>query len=179
MEIDLTCDCHTIRDGPLCASDVFLQHLPRFDDSYSPPYEAGVYSEPAPDEDPASSPLRPITPFGVFVDRAVAAAHFSGGPKVGLPIPAPFEPDFVQYGAPPPLTLQYAAAQQQPGVPLVPDVVPMPSATFSYKKVADPLAEWVATFVWNVCTTGMCLDTHHVHSYNFNILLFTSHHTQE
>jgi hypothetical protein len=36
----------------------------------------------------------------------------------------------------------------------------MPSATISYKKVADPLAEWVATFVWNVCTTGTCLDTY-------------------
>jgi hypothetical protein len=158
MEIDSTCDRHAIGDGPLCASDVFLQHPPRFDDSYFPPSEEYVYSEPAPDEDPASSPVGPITPFGVFVDRAVAAAHF---PKVGLPISAPFEPGPVQYGVPPPPpTLQYAAAQQQPDVPSIPDVVPMPSATTSYKKVADPLAEWVATFIWNVCTTGMCLDTH-------------------
>jgi hypothetical protein len=35
----------------------------------------------------------------------------------------------------------------------------MPSATHSYKKVADPLAEWVAAYVWKVCTTGMSLNT--------------------
>jgi hypothetical protein len=167
MEIDSTGDHHYIGgDGPL-RSDVFLQHPPRFDDSYSPSGE-GASSAPIADEDPASSPLGPITPFGVFVDRAVA-----------LPIPCPFEPDSVQYGVPPPpSTLQYESTQQQPDVSSAPDVVPMPSATLSYKKVADPLAEWVATFVWNVCTTGMCLDTYsaYVHlSFDFGTLPLTSH----
>jgi hypothetical protein len=169
MEIDSTYDRHqllsTVGGGPLRASDVFLRRPPHLDDSYSPPTEY-VSSEPAPDEDPVSSPLGPITPFGVFVDRAVAATHFHGpGPKVALPIAAPFEHhDSVQYGVPPPVsTLQYDGTRQQPDIPSVPDVMPMPSATPSYKKVADPLAEWVAAFVWKVCTTGMCLHTQYTY----------------
>jgi hypothetical protein len=35
----------------------------------------------------------------------------------------------------------------------------MQSATRSCKKVADPLAEWVATYIWKVCMTGMSLHT--------------------
>jgi len=175
MEIDPTCDhrlLSTIGGGPLRASDVFLQHPPpHFHDSYSPPSEEGASSEPAPDEDPASSPLGPITPFGVFVDRAVPAPPFSGGPNVALPIAAPFEHDSVQYGVlPPHPTLQYEIADHQQDVPSVPDLMPMPSATLSYKKVADPLAEWVATFVWKVCTTGMCLHTQYTYVHTTPII---------
>jgi hypothetical protein len=53
--------------------------------------------------------------------------------------------------------------------------VPMPSATLSYKKVADPLAEWVATFVWNVCTTGMCLDTYSAYVHATPIPFYLAH----
>ncbi|KAN0126593.1 hypothetical protein V8E52_000233 [Russula decolorans] len=145
MEIDPTCDHRVV------ASDVFL---PQFGDSYCPP-EEGASSEPAPDEDPASSPLGPITPFGVFVDRAVAASQFSS--KVDLAITPPFDPNPIQYAPPPVATLPYESINQQPEVFPAPDVVPMPPATLSYKKVADPLAEWIATFIWKVCTSGMCL----------------------
>ena len=175
MEIDSTYDRHqllsTVGGGPLRASDVFLRR-PHLDDSYSPHSEEGVSSEPAPDEDPVSSPLGPITPFGVFVDRAVAAAHLSG-PKV-IPIAAPFE--HVQYGVPPPVTtFQYGGTHQRPDIPSVPDVVSMPSASPSYKKVADPLAEWVATFVWKVCTTGMCLHTQYTYVHPTSIPLYPPH----
>jgi hypothetical protein len=147
MEIDASCDHRVV------ASDVFL---PQFCDSYSPPSEEGASSEPVPDEDPVSSPLGPITPFGVFVDRAVTTSHFSS--KIALPTTPPFDHNSIQYAPPPPpATFQYEPADRQSEVFPAPDVVPMPSATLSYKKVADPLAEWVATFVWKVCTTGMCL----------------------
>jgi hypothetical protein len=100
----------------------------------------------------------------------VAAAHFSGGPNVALPIAVPFEHDSVQYGVlPPHPTLQYEIADHQQDVPSVPDLMPMPSATLSYKKVADPLAEWVATFVWKVCTTGMCLHAQYTYVHEFLI----------
>jgi len=160
MEIDPTCDHRVI------ASDVFL---PQFGDSYSPS-EQGASSEPAPDEDPASSPLGPITPFGVFVDRAVAASQFSStqfSSKIEIAITPPFDRNSIQYASPPPATLQYDPANQQPEVFPAPDVVPMPSATLSNKKVADTLAEWIATFVWKVCTTGMCLHAQYtyVHTY--------------
>ena len=154
MEIDMTC-------GRAVTSDVFL---PRFGDSYSPP-EQGASSEPVPDEDPASSPLGPITPFGVFVDRAVANPQFSS------------KRDSIQYAPPPPATLPYESVNEQSEVFPAPDVVPMPPATLSYKKVADPLAEWIATFVWKVCTTGMCLHAQYTYvhtpalpSYNPHII---------
>ena len=66
MEIDPTYE-HQI------ASGVFLH---QFGDSYFPPEES-AYLKPAFNEDPTSSPLGPITPFGGFVDRAVAASRFS------------------------------------------------------------------------------------------------------
>jgi hypothetical protein len=146
MEIDPSCD-HRV------ASDVYL---PQFGDSYSPS-EVGVR---VPDEDPASSPLGPITPFGVFVDRAVATSHFSS--KVALPITPLFDHQSIQYAPPPPATTQFDAANQQLEVFATPDVLPMPS-TLSFKKVTDPLAEWVATFVWKVCTTGMCLHAQYTY----------------
>jgi hypothetical protein len=159
MEIDPSCD-HRV-----AASDVFL---PRFCDSYSPPSEEGASSEPVPDEDPVSSPLGPVTPFGVFVDRAVAASHFSS--KVAQPFTPPFDHNSIQYAPPPPdATFQYECANQQPEVYPALDVVPMPSATLSYKKVADPLAEWVATFIWKVCTTGMCLHAQYTYVHTSSI----------
>jgi len=159
MEIDPTCDhqfVSTFEHGAyrVSTTDVFLrQHGPHFDDSYSP---EDASSEPIADEDPASSPLGPITPFGVFVDRAVAASDFSDGPKVAI-LPTPFNHNAIQYGVPPLATaLPYEAPDEEPPTS---DIIPVPTATLSYKKVADPLAEWVATFVWKVCTTGMCLRT--------------------
>ncbi|KAI9508665.1 hypothetical protein F5148DRAFT_963059, partial [Russula earlei] len=158
MEIDPICDHRfvpTTGDGTLHTTDVFLRRQPglQFDDSFPD-------AEPVAVGDPASSPLGPITPFGVFVDRAVAASDFSDGsdsPKVALSISVPFDHE---YGPPPPATaIQYEVADQRLEELTAPDdIVSISSATLSYKKVADPLAEWVATFVWKVCTTGMCLS---------------------
>ena len=179
MEIDSTYDhrlLSTIGVRPFHPSDAFLQRQPHhFDDSYSPASEEGASAEPIADEDPASSPLGPITPFGVFVDRAVAASRFDG-PKVGLPVAASFSHNSIQYGAPPhAATLQYETGDQQLEVAPVPDIVPMPSATLSYKKVADPLAEWVATFVWKSCTTGMSLGTQYTYVHATSIPLYMPH----
>ena len=33
------------------------------------------------------------------------------------------------------------------------------STSVSYKKLAEPLADWVASYVWKVCTTGMSLPS--------------------
>ena len=160
MEIDPTCNRQVV------AGDVFL---PQFGDSYSPPSEEGVASERTPDEDPASSPLGPVTPFGVFVDRAVATSQFSS--KVALRFSPPFDHSFIQYAPPlpPAATFQYESANQQSEVFPAQDVVPMPSPTLSYKKVADPLAEWVATFIWKVCTTGMCLHAQYTYVHTSSV----------
>jgi hypothetical protein len=180
MEVELACghrSLSAIECGAPGSNDAFP---PQFHDSYSPVSE-GLSQGPA-DEDPASSPLGPITPFGVFVDRAVASSHFSGatsagGPEVALPVTSTFD-RYLQYGVPrPPVTLQYEATDWQPegGAFAVPDVVPMPPATLSYKKVADPLADWVATFIWKVCTTGMSLHTQYTYVLQHSIPFHTSH----
>jgi hypothetical protein len=162
----------------------YPQRHPLFDDSYSPTPEGGASPEPIADEDPASSPLGPITPFGVFVDRAVAASQFSGGPGVRLPtVPTattfgPHPTHGVQYGDQLlPSTLQYETAGQRPetAMPPVQDVISMPSATHSYKKVAEPLAGWVATYVWKVCTTGMSLHTQYTYVFLASFPLYIPH----
>ena len=162
----------------------YPQRHPLFDDSYSPTPEGGASPEPIADEDPASSPLGPITPFGVFVDRAVATSQFSGGPEVGHPtLPSantfgPHPPYGIRYGDQlPASTLQYETAGQQAETAMPPaqDVIPMPSATHSYKKVADPLAEWVATYIWKVCTTGMSLHTQYTYVCLASFSLYMSH----
>jgi hypothetical protein len=163
----------------------FPQRHPLFDDSYSPtPDGGGASPEPTADEDPASSPLGPITPFGVFVDRAVAASQYSGGPEVvhpTLPPPATFGPQSpygIQYGTQLlASTLQYETAGQrsETAMPPAQDVIPMPSATHSYKKVADPLAEWVAAYVWKVCTTGMSLNTQYTYVCLASVSLYIPH----
>ena len=160
------------------------QRHPLFDDSYSPTPDGGASPEPTADEDPASSPLGPVTPFGVFVDRAVAASQYSGGSEIAHPTlpPAatfgPHSPYGVQYGTQlPDSTLQYETAGQRPETAMPPaqDVIPMPSATHSYKKIADPLAEWVATYTWKVCTTGMSLHTQYTYVCLASVSLYIPH----
>ena len=180
MEIDSTCGHHP-RHRPLSiiapnSKAALPQHPLQFDDSYSPASE-GLSPGPVADEDPASSPLGPITPFGVFVDRAVASSHFSGGPEVPV-VTATFDLRPPPYGIPPPAaTLQYEAIDRQPEgcVHSAPDVVSMPPATLSYKRVAEPLADWIATFIWNVCTTGMSLHMQYTYVFTTFYPLHRTH----
>ncbi|KAG6832893.1 hypothetical protein H0H92_004777 [Tricholoma furcatifolium] len=108
-----------------------------------------------------SSPLQPITPFGVYVDRAVAyegAAHhfasraYSHQDKPCGPHCYPNEPIY-----------QTAVTPHEPGPASATEVV-TPSASTAYKKLAEPLADWVATYVWKVCTTGLNLPSTFVRS---------------
>jgi hypothetical protein len=97
----------------------------------------------------------PITPFGEFVDRAVAAAapqDFTTA--VRCPDTNNRCPDDVRY----PADCQSGGRQQpEHHKELVPEPVITPVATPAYKKLAEPLSEWVANYVWKVCTTGMSL----------------------
>jgi hypothetical protein len=51
----------------------------------------------------------------------------------------------------------------------------MQSATRSCKKVADPLAEWVATYIWKVCMTGMSLHTQYTYVRLASVSLYIAH----
>lgn len=111
------------------------------------------------------SPLEPVTPFGDYVDRAVAATTYSGSGNYAINAVAVSE-----YGCPDGnhVTDCY---QTQPVFPTIAnqaneasaaDLV-TPSATAGYKKLAEPLSEWVANYVWKVCTTGLSLPSSFAH----------------
>lgn len=130
-------------------------------------YERGAFTPIFEDQSPKmtsqdmdSSPLEPLTPFGEFVDRAVATAHSSvdyealasaGAPHaVGVCVPQCYEE-----------TPSYQIASEQPKEPApapAPEVV-TPSATSDYKKLAEPLSDWIANYVWKVCTTGLSVPS--------------------
>ena len=109
----------------------------------------------------SSSPMEPVTPFGEFIDRAVAAAQYHISDDGYTDSNAVHEcyqdtqatlnacqapPVFPSIAEPPP--------KHQP----VEDTV-TPSSTLGFKKLSGPLADWVANYVWKVCTTGLSLPS--------------------
>jgi len=144
-------------------------------------YERGAFTPVFEDQSPGtasdpergSSPLQPITPFGVYVDRAVSSQPFAVCEDA-------LSNDVAPQGYPyqdkicGPQCFQaepYQPVAEQPREPVpasVPEVV-TPSATASYKKLAEPLSAWVANYVWNVCTTGLSLPSTFARSSNRSI----------
>lgn len=123
-------------------------------------YERGVFSPIYEDESPemirgpdvSSSPVGPATPFGDFVDRAVAAAETYTSLE-GLP-------DIVEHDSQyRPVDDQYYQYPDIKEPPPASEPVTTPSSTTNYKKLAEPLSEWVATYVWKMCTTGVSLPS--------------------
>jgi hypothetical protein len=127
-------------------------------------YERGAFTPIFEDQSPAgqatdSSPLEPLTPFGEFVDRVVASAR-SSIDYVPLSNKAPQADGtcVTQYRQE---TSPYPIVSEQPKEPApapAPEVV-TPNATSSYKKLAEPLSDWVANYVWKVCTTGLSVQS--------------------
>lgn len=139
-----------------------------------PMYERGAFTPVFEDESPGtasghddgSSPLEPVTPFGEFVDRAVAATQ-------PYPVfdntyaPVGFLAHESQYDYPDQLcgpqcyqaqpVYQPVVEQPKEQVP-APEVV-TPTASPGYKKLAEPLSDWIANYVWKVCTTGLSLPS--------------------
>ena len=109
---------------------------------------------PVDDAEPASSPIGPATPFAEFVDNAFAEAQASACNMGGAQAPSYSHHDGYHAACYQCQTYQGEQLVQQP--PVVEAVV-TPMATASYKKLAAPLSEWIATYVWKVCTTGMRL----------------------
>ncbi|KAJ7774249.1 hypothetical protein DFH07DRAFT_123153 [Mycena maculata] len=125
--------------------------------AFTPVFEdqsPGVHSGP----DVGSSPVGPVTPFGDFVDRAVAGESYSTyGESLSAKSQAAQQE---QCGSAPPSYgsadfPSYERAKADAPVP-VPEVV-TPSATSGYRKLAEPLSDWVANYVWKACSTGFSL----------------------
>ncbi|KAG7097254.1 hypothetical protein E1B28_004620 [Marasmius oreades] len=115
-------------------------------------YEGGASSE---DESPSgstghdfgSSPLEPLTPFVDYVDEAATAGHYAADE---------YHYRCHQSKAAQFFSLPLIADVPQEPVPAsaaVPDLV-APTATAGYRKLSEPLSEWIANFVWKACTTG-------------------------
>ncbi|KAI0053039.1 hypothetical protein FA95DRAFT_1552927 [Auriscalpium vulgare] len=127
------------------------------------PVSDGMSPDPVVDGDPQSSPLGPVTPFGDFVDRAVETVFVGGGVDMSSAVPECrpnyfLRPSDFQ-------TVESASYQQrQEDVDPVPDPTAAPTVTLSYKKIADPLADWVASYVWKACTAGMSLPSRYTRS---------------
>lgn len=125
--------------------------------AFSPVFE-DMSPDGIPVADRASSPMGPNTPFADYVDSAFAAAPFVPAYGCSHSASASCEVRHVQdqccgaqcqqcqYGQP-----------EQPVAPPAPEPVVTPTATAAYKKLAEPLSDWIATYVWKVCTTGMSL----------------------
>ncbi|KAF9452195.1 hypothetical protein P691DRAFT_661531 [Macrolepiota fuliginosa MF-IS2] len=126
-------------------------------------HERGAFSPAYEDrspEDPVSSPLEPVTPFGVFVDRAVGGAQVY--PPCGNTYPTEIAAQTFAFAEPKDTSHQSFApfAVDCGDVPKEP--APAAESTnlsinAGYKKLAEPLANWVADYVWKVCTTGLSL----------------------
>jgi len=133
------------------------------------PYEKGAFSPVYEDDSPqmiegpdvGSSPIGPATPFGEFVDRAVAA-HTYISPEVlysRTDLPSEYHPIEEVPGC----DHHYQDCQDdlKVAVPMLEPVV-VPSTTVNYKKLAEPLADWVALYIWKMCTTGIGLSSEFV-----------------
>lgn len=136
-----------------------------FDAAYGSHCERGafspVYEDSSPERDMGPSPLGPTTPFGDYVDRAVASHALP--PVHHVPVGHASQTQYAypdEYGRAQCIQCQdhIPADQVVQQAPPAPEPVQTPTASLTYKKVAEPLAEWASNFLWKVCTTGMSLS---------------------
>lgn len=137
-----------------CTYDTSTQECvwPRVDSAFAPVLEDD--SEDVLSGDLGSSPIGPMTPFAEYVDRAVAASD------VTTPCDILLKQEDVQslyhrlqgYDV---IDCQYADPIKQEPVAPVSD--PAPSASMKYKKFAEPMADWIVSYVWKVCNNAIVL----------------------
>ena len=123
-----------------------------------------LLENPSPDAnqcDSGSSPIGPITPtpFGDFIDRAIPSGYIK--PTIDSTYLQSYNAyhgiQQQQYGQPNHVVSKQSPRKQDPAV-----AAPPPTATTEYKRLADPLSEWLSCYVWRVCSTGSGLPSHFV-----------------
>jgi len=124
-----------------------------------------LLEDPSPDAnqyDPCSSPIGPVTPtpFGDFIDRAITSNYVE--PTIDPTYPDLGRHSYNAYHGNHQPQYGQTAPKQSPRkqVPTVP--VPPPTATTEYKKLVDPLSEWLGCYVWRVCSTDAGLPPNFV-----------------
>ncbi|KAG6329093.1 hypothetical protein ID866_9996 [Astraeus odoratus] len=108
--------------------------------------------------DSGSSPMEPLTPFAEYVDRAVATSEAA---VVYDPL-AQGRSQELHIAHPGPCGSGCSHLHAYPGLfvkeePRPTECQPPPTATLTYKQLAEPMAEWIVTFVWKVCTNAISL----------------------
>lgn len=107
--------------------------------------------------DIGSSPIEPVTPFGDYVDRAVAASDAtiihdplvpSRPQELQLPISVKCDSQFCHHPYP------HMEVEEEPVVAV--NEHP-PTASLIHKQLAEPMAEWLVSYVWKVCTNVLVL----------------------
>lgn len=117
--------------------------------------------------EPSSSPIGPATPFADYVDSAFAEAHARRAVHRNhdVDVAAHYQASD-GYHASCYQCQTYQPEQSVQQVPVVESVV-APVATTAYKKLAAPLSEWLVSFVWRACTTGMRLPQEYAQPFAF------------
>ncbi|KZT12540.1 uncharacterized protein LAESUDRAFT_640316 [Laetiporus sulphureus 93-53] len=140
-------------------------------DESSAAYSAGLYEHgtfsPVLDDmspepiNPGFSPIGPATPFADYVDKAVAAQYHPAF-EFAHPIDVTRDVSYMYTDE----GCSGHCHQCQTYGPVMealpapaPEPVVTPTATAAYKKLAEPLSAWLASYVWKVCTTGMSLPS--------------------
>ncbi|KAI0677155.1 hypothetical protein C8Q78DRAFT_70737 [Trametes maxima] len=125
----------------------------------SPDTYGRISPDPARDPEPGSSPVGPATPFADFIDNAFTQAQVGPPMDHSRNVQAVQPPHYVNHDGYHAACYQcqtYQVEQPAQQAPVA-DAVVTPMATAAYKKLAAPLSEWIANYVWKVCTTGMRL----------------------
>ncbi|KAL0573713.1 hypothetical protein V5O48_008232 [Marasmius crinis-equi] len=152
---ETTCDAlmHTVRNGAMEMEVDRLTSGVDADDMYGTDSFTPFYEDESPNGSAGhagSSPIEPVTPFVDYVDRAVAVNHYATQEWCHESKPAP------QFFSLPPVA--ELTQEPVPAATAVPDLV-APTATAGYRKLSEPLSEWIANFVWKACTTGSNLPS--------------------
>ncbi|KAH0839714.1 hypothetical protein J3R83DRAFT_652 [Lanmaoa asiatica] len=108
--------------------------------------------------DIGSSPIEPVTPFGDYVDRVVAASDAtvfhdplvpSGSQELQLPISVNCDSQFCHLYPYPHMEVKEES--------VVTVNEHLSTASLIHKQLAEPMAEWLVSYVWKVCTNVLVL----------------------
>jgi hypothetical protein len=100
-----------------------------------------------------SSPIGPMTPFAEYVDRAVSASDVA----TLCDIPLKQEEIHLYHGLQYYDMMDYQYADPIKQEPVAPVSDPAPTASSKYKKFAEPMADFIVSYVWKVCNNSIAL----------------------
>lgn len=100
-----------------------------------------------------SSPIGPMTPFAEYVDRAVSASDVA----TLCDIPLKQEEIHLYHGLQCYDMMDYQYADPIKQEPVAPVSDPAPTASSKYKKFAEPMADFIVSYVWKVCNNSIAL----------------------